>query len=127
MISFVNFDLDMKGEPFVQLFQNETIVNTIGGAIYIANMNSGGTTAIFDSYFHNNFGDYGGSIRLDRAGIIVARNNVFSSSANSQRPSEKLEDILEQKELREKSNSVSKLSLFIKVSKDKNDDIESRR
>ena len=77
VVSFKGFDLEMRSEPFIQMFQNETFTNTIGGAIDIDNLNSGGVTIVFDSVFYNNFGrktnPYAfGSIMLDRGGIILA-------------------------------------------------------
>ena len=61
------------------MFQQETIRNTVGGAIFIRSLNNGGVTFLDRCTFYNNFGQEGGSISADRGGIIFAQANSFSN------------------------------------------------
>ena len=62
------------------LFFNETISNTIGGAIVVKNTNNAGVTILMDCLFYNNFGTEGGSINIDEGGALIAINVNFSLS-----------------------------------------------
>jgi len=86
----------------MQLFLYETFTNTIGGAVFVANLNSGGLTIMLDCEFHNNLGIDGGSITLDQAGIIIAVNTTFSTDKKDfSQASPNLTKIIQKKILRE--------------------------
>ena len=48
-----------------QMFQNETVRNTVGGAFLLQNLNTGGVSFFNMCNFYNNFGDNGGAIKAD--------------------------------------------------------------
>ena len=62
----------------LHFFRNETISNTVGGAVVIMNMNDAGVTMFIDCNFHNNFGAKGGSINMNEGGKLIAINVSFS-------------------------------------------------
>ena len=62
----------------LHFFKNETISNTVGGAVVIMNMNDVGVTMFIDCNFHNNFGAEGGSINMNEGGKLIAINVKFS-------------------------------------------------
>lgn len=74
-----DYKLEMnKSKFFLQFFKNETISNTVGGAIDLKNMNNAGLTIIENCIFYNNFGPEGGSINMEEGGSLFAIENHFS-------------------------------------------------
>ena len=63
---------------FIQIFEQETIENTAGGAIVVELMNYAGLTIVTNCVFYNNFGRKGGAISMNEGGGLFAYNNVFS-------------------------------------------------
>ena len=93
----------MQGTPYFQLFLYETVRNTVGGAIFVNKLNSGGMTVLSDCTFYNNFGLEGGSIKVDNGGIIYAVNNRFSNDVSFLETSDRMDEILEDKFEEEKN------------------------
>ena len=87
VISFNDYKLKMRGNPFIQMFNDEKVSNTIGGAIFVNEFNDGGMTILLNSTFYNNFGEEGGSLRFDRGGILFADNVSFSNDPGFKTPS----------------------------------------
>ena len=63
---------------FLQIFSNETIENTTGGAIVIEFMNYAALAIVKNCVFYNNFGSQGGAISMTEGGALFALENEFS-------------------------------------------------
>ena len=98
-----DFSLSMQGTPYFQLFLNETVRNTVGGAIFVASLNTGGMTVLNNCTFFNNFGLEGGSIKVDNGGIIYAVDNRFSNDVSFLETTDRMDEILQGKYEEEKT------------------------
>ena len=77
---FDGSDYDLKETTKLyqaQMFVNETIRHSVGGAIVVKNANGASYTIFLDCYFFNNFGRQGASIGLSSGGGFAAFGTMF--------------------------------------------------
>ena len=92
---------DYPAYLFVQMFLNEHVRNTVGGAISIEGMNFFGFTIVKDCDFRNNFGKDGGSINMNEGGNLFAKGNTFELSPGFQYIKNDFVDIKRDKQILE--------------------------
>lgn len=84
---------------FVQLFFEEHVEYTVGGAIIFKNMDHAGVTIFESCTFVNNFGASGGSIQMENGGLLFILNNAFSLDTSFLKVNDELVNLITQKNL----------------------------